>query len=102
MKKRPLWRNVLVELDKVEKVSSGGIILPDTDPRKKMAQEIGTVVGLGRAVLADTGCEGDLKIGDKVLFKRYAGVEANCKGDEEGVSYRAMNEEEIILVIEED
>jgi chaperonin GroES len=78
MKLQPLDARVLVEpIEEEEKV--GSIVIPDTAKEKPM-------LGLIKAVGNDTDHEGKLplkdlvKVGDKVIFGKYAGQEIKVEG----------------------
>lgn len=101
-KRVPLWEHVVVKLDPPEKISAGGIILPDADSRKHMGSETGVVVAIGPDAWEATGSEGQVKIGDRVLFKRYAGIDATLKGENKDEFYRVMSDKDIALIIKED
>lgn len=68
----PLRDNVLVELEPAEKVSAGGIILPETamDARKAL---MGKVLAVGPGKVLDGGrrLEPQVKVGDRVLVSKY-------------------------------
>ena len=83
MKIKPLGFYVLVEVEEVEKISEGGIILGDVR-REQEACEFGCVRGIGpTAYVGFPGCDDGgaeswgLKIGDKVEYRRYEGKLSN-------------------------
>lgn len=55
----------------------GGIIIPDTAQQKS---QIGEVIAVGPGKTTDEGkiIPIDIKVGDKVLFKKYGGTDVNC------------------------
>ena len=78
---QPLADNVVVKpLDK-EEISRGGIVLPDT--AKERPKE-GKVVAVGPGRVGDDGKKVpmELKVGDMVIYRSYAGMELK-EGDEE-------------------
>jgi chaperonin GroES len=94
MKINPLADRVLVKpLDQAE-VKKGGIIIPDT--AKEKPQE-GKVIAVGKGRLSDTGerIAPEVKKGDKVLFRKYAGTEINI--DDE--NYLILSESEILAIV---
>jgi len=96
MKKiRPLHDRVIVQRTEEEQKSKGGIIIPDT--AKEKPQE-GKIIAVGKGKIADDGklIPLDVKVGDKVLFNKYAGSDIKIEGDE----YMIMREEDILGVIE--
>ena len=100
--KRPVANRVLVEVDLPEQhVSEGGIILATVENAhtKEMAAETGTILAVGPTVFHSWGVEGEFKVGDKVHFKRYAGIVVKPADLGKKIpGQRAMDDEDIILV----
>ncbi|MDK2972326.1 MAG: chaperonin GroES [Candidatus Sumerlaeota bacterium] len=95
MKLKPLHDRVVIErLEDTEQKSSGGIIIPDTAKEKPQR---GKVVAVGDGAFNDKGERNkmDLKVGDEVLFGKYAGNEVKIEGTE----YLIMRENEILAVV---
>ena len=92
---RPLDDRVLVEPLEAEEKTAGGILLPDTAKEKPQR---GKVVAVGPGKLRDSGDRTALsvKVGDEVLFGRYAGSEIKVDGDE----LLILGEEDILAVVE--
>jgi len=80
-KVEPLGDRVVISPAKREEVSKGGIVLPDT--AKEKPQE-GEVIAVGPGKLTDDGkrIPMDLKVGDVVIYARYAGTEIKVDDDE--------------------
>jgi chaperonin GroES len=78
-----------------EEITKGGIVLPDTAKEKPQEGEV-VAVGSGRLLDNGTRVSIDLKVGDKVLFSKYAGNEVKI----DGVEYLIMREADILGVIE--
>jgi chaperonin GroES len=78
-----------------EEVTKGGIVLPDTAKEKPQEGEV-IAVGPGRLLDNGTRVTIDLKVGDKVLFSKYAGNEVKL----DDVEYLIMRESDILGVIE--
>ena len=72
IKLQPLGDRVVVERDESEKVTAGGIVLPDSAKDKPTR---GKVVSTGDGRLLDNGKRSPLqvKVGDHILFTSYAG-----------------------------
>ncbi|MCD6252947.1 MAG: co-chaperone GroES [Thermotogae bacterium] len=66
----PLGERLLIKPIKEEKKTEGGIVLPDTAKEKPMKAE---VVAISRELEDDD--DFDVKVGDKVIFSKYAGTE---------------------------
>jgi len=70
----PLGDRVVIKPTPKEEVSKGGIVLPDT--AKEKPQE-GEIIAAGPGKLTDEGkrLPMDVKVGDKVIYSKYAGTE---------------------------
>jgi len=92
---RPLQDRVLVKRVEGEKVSKGGIIIPDSAKEKPMEA---TVVAVGNGKVLDNGETRRLAVsaGDLVLFSKYAGTEVKIDGEE----HLILREDDIIGIIE--
>jgi chaperonin GroES len=92
---RPLHDRVVVKRWEEEKTSPGGIVIPDTAKEKPIK---GEVVAVGQGKLLDNGQvrAPDVKVGDKVLFGKYAGTEIKIDGTE----YLMLREDDIMGVFE--
>ena len=91
---RPLDDRILVEPLEAEEKTAGGILLPDTAKEKPQR---GKVVAAGPGKLRDSGDRIPLsvKLGDEVLFGRYAGSEIK----EGGKEYKVMRESDILAQV---
>jgi chaperonin GroES len=86
---------VLIERAKAEDKTKGGIILPEGSKEKPKEGKI-VAVGQGRLSEAGERLPFQVKKGDRVLFKSYAGTDVKLDGKD----YILMSEEEILAVIE--
>ena len=95
MKLRPLHDRVIVKRMEEEKVSAGGIVIPDNAAEKPIR---GKVLAVGNGKVLDNGEQRglDVKKGDKVLFGKYSGTEVKIGSDE----YLVLREDDIMGVIE--
>ena len=93
---KPLGNRVVIEATEQEEMTAGGIILPETAKEKPQQ---GTVVAIGPGERNDKGerVALDVKVGDKVLFARYAGTEHKI----DGKKVMILRETDLIGVIEE-
>ncbi len=96
MKIRPLHDRVLVKRIEEETKTKGGIIIPDTAKEKPIK---GEVIAVGEGRILDNGQKVpvSVKVGDKVIFSKYAGTEIKIEGEE----HLIMREDDILGVIEE-
>ncbi len=86
---KPLADRVLVEPAPAENKTAGGIIIPDTAKEKPMRGKI-VAVGNGKPEEPMT-----VKVGDIVLYGKYAGTELTVEGKE----YLIMRESDIYAII---
>lgn len=96
MRIRPLADRVLVKRVEEEAKTKGGIIIPDTAKEKPIK---GEVIAVGEGKILENGKKIPLsvKVGDKVIFSKYAGTEIKI----EDVEHLIMREDDILGVIEE-
>jgi chaperonin GroES len=95
-KLRPLGDRVVVQPTAREEMTKSGIVLPDT--AKEKPQE-GTIIAAGPGRLNDDGDEReqmDVKVGDKILYAKYAGTEFKVDDDE----YLIVSQKDILAVVE--
>ncbi|BBA36611.1 MULTISPECIES: co-chaperone GroES [Methylocaldum] len=95
MKIRPLHDRIVVKRWEEEKTSPGGIVIPDTAKEKPIKGEV-VAVGNGKALDNGQVRALDVKVGDKVLFGKYAGTEVKIDGTE----YLMLREDDIMGVFE--
>ena len=95
MKLRPLHDRVIVKRMEEERMSAGGIVIPDSAAEKPVRGEV-LAVGNGKILENGDKRELDIKVGDMVLFGKYSGTEVKVEGDE----LLVMREEDIMAVIE--
>jgi len=95
MKIRPLQDRIIVKRVEEEEKTKGGIIIPDSAKEKPSE---GRIVAVGKGKILEDGKVQPLevKVGDRVLFGKYAGTDIKI-GDEE---HLIMREEDILGVIE--
>jgi len=91
---RPLQDRIIVKRLEEEEKTKGGIIIPDAAKEKPMQ---GEVVAAGKGKVGDDGKVNplDVKVGDKILFGKYAGTEVKLDGEE----YLIMREDDVLGVI---
>ena len=92
---RPLHDRVIVRRMEEERTSAGGIVIPDSATEKPIQ---GEVLAVGNGKISESGDVRplDVKVGDKVLFGKYAGTEVKVEGEE----LLVMREEDIMGVLE--
>ena len=96
MKIRPLHDRVIVKRLEEERTTASGIVIPDSASGEKPDQGVVQAVGNGKILEDGTTRTLDVKVGDKVLFGKYAGQEVKVDGDE----LLVMREDDIMAIIE--
>ncbi len=93
---RPLHDRVVIKRVEEERTTPGGIVIPDSAAEKP---DRGEVIAVGNGKILDNGEVRalDIKVGDKVLFGKYAGTSVKVDGEEVLV----MREDDVIAVIED-
>ena len=91
----PLNRKVIVELQEREKVTPGGIVIPETTNQK--APTSGRVV----QVADDSDIRFKIAVGDIVLFSKFSGTEITIAGKDvaHDKKYQIMKDEDILGVV---
>jgi len=95
VKIKPLQDRVIVKRVEEEQKTAGGIIIPDTAKEKPQQGEV-LAVGPGKVLDSGTKLEMTVKVGDRVLFGKYAGSEVKIEGEEVLI----MREDDILGIIE--
>ncbi|MEX1196696.1 MAG: co-chaperone GroES [Pseudohongiellaceae bacterium] len=96
MKIRPLQDRVVVRRKEEETKTSGGIVLPGSAAEKPSQGEV-VAVGPGRTLDSGETRPVDVKVGDVVVFGKFAGNNTVKVDDEELL---ILNENEIFGVVE--
>ncbi len=89
MKIQPLSDRVLIEPNPAEEKTASGLYIPDTAKEKPLA---GTVVAVGPGT---SEVKMEVKVGDKVLYGKYAGTEVTVDGKD----YLIMRQSDIFAII---
>ena len=87
---KPLGSRVLIKMKEGEETTKSGIILASAAQEKPQIAEV-VAVGPGTK---DEAME--LKVGDRVIFGKYAGTDVKYQGEE----YTIMHQSDILAVIE--
>ncbi|MGH9366724.1 MAG: co-chaperone GroES, partial [Thermoanaerobaculia bacterium] len=83
-----LGDRVIVKRDAAKEKTEGGIIIPDI-AREKLDK--GEIIQIGTGKTQEDGSIRplDVKIGDKILFSKYAGTEVKLEGEERLILHEA-------------
>ena len=86
---KPLADRVIIEAAAAEEITAGGIIIPDTAKEKPLKGKI-VAIGTGKKDEPLT-----VKVGDNVLYGKYAGTEITIDGNE----YLIMRESDVVAIV---
>ena len=92
---KPLGERIVVKVVEDNEQTSGGIFIPDSAKEKPQKGEV-VAVGLGK--LNDKGEREpiDVKVGDVLLYAKYAGNDIKM----DGVEYKILSVKDALAVIE--
>ena len=91
---KPLADRVIVAPAAAEEKTKSGIIIPDTAKEKPQRGEV-VAVGEGKVSEQGTLMQPQVKVGDQVLYGKYAGTEISIDGGD----YLIMRESDILAVL---
>jgi len=95
MKVKPLNDRILVtRFDKKKEETRGGIIIPDSAKEKPMEGKV-IAVGSGRRLKDGKRVPLEVKVGDRILFGKYAGTEVKINDKE----HMIIKEDEVLGII---
>jgi chaperonin GroES len=91
----PVEYKILIEPEEVELKSAGGIVLATaTTEKEKMAQVRGKLIAVGGNAFEDWK-EPIPKIGDNILYAKYAGIVVKGK---DGREWRLANDKDVTAI----
>ncbi len=93
---RPLGNRVVVEPIEEDEVTPGGIVLPETAKEKPQQGKV-LAVGPGERDEQGHRIPLDVKVGDRVLFAKYAGTEVKI----DGKKLLILRESDILAIVDE-
>lgn len=91
---KPLGDRVALKAIAQEQTTKSGIVLPDTAKEKPQEGEI-VAVGSGRSLENGQRAAMEVKVGDKVIFSKYAGTEIKVDGEPVVI----LNERDILAIL---
>lgn len=90
---KPLADRVVIKALPMEEKTKSGIIMPDTAKEKPQEGEV-VAVGPGKMEKGERIAL-DVKVGDRVIYSKYAGTEVKYDGEE----YLILKESDILAVV---
>lgn len=95
---RPLGYRVVLSIDKAPEIDESGTYVPEEYRcLKEAAMSVGTVMALGKMAFKGDDCQDDVKVGDKIYFRKYAGC---CFRTKSGL-VRVLNDRDCFMEHEE-
>ena len=91
---KPLHDRVVIKRMEEEKLSAGGIVIPDSATEKPIKGEV-IAVGTGKMLENGQVRAPQVKVGDKVLFCKYSGTEVKL----DGVELLVVKEDDLFAVL---
>ena len=91
---KPIGHKIAIKPVAAEEVTKGGIVLPGSAQEKPQQ---GEVIAVGGGILLQSGERAPLevKVGDKVVYAKYAGTEVKFNGEE----FVILSEKDILVVL---
>ena len=92
---RPLGDRVVVKPAAREETTRSGLVLPDTSTERPQRGEV-LAVGPGRVTDEGTRLAMEVKVGDTVLFAKYAGTEFKLEDEE----LLILGEKDVLAIVD--
>jgi chaperonin GroES len=96
MKLKPLGDHIIVKPIVEDQITKAGIVLPETVDKEKPEKGIVEAVGQGKLLENGQRAVMSVKVGDKVMFKKYSPDEVKI----DGVEYLIISESDILAILE--
>lgn len=91
---KPLGDRVVIKRVEAEETTKSGIVLPGSAKEQPQLAEI-MAVGPG-GIVEGKEVKMEVKVGDKVIFSKYAGTEVKFDGEE----YTVLRQNDILAIVE--
>ncbi|EGT3615586.1 co-chaperone GroES [Clostridium perfringens] len=91
---KPLGDRVVIKKLEAEETTKSGIIVTGTAKERPQEAEV-VAVGPG-AIVDGKRTDMEVKVGDKVLYSKYAGTEVKFEGEE----YTILRQDDILAIVE--
>jgi len=91
---RPLYDRIVVKRIEEQETTRNGIVIPDSAKEKPQEGEV-IAVGHGKRLEDGKMADLDVKVGDRILFGKYAGGETKLDGTE----FLIMREDDVLGVL---
>jgi chaperonin GroES len=91
---KPLGDRIIAKAVNAEEMTAGGIVLPDSAKEKPQEADI-IAVGPGTQLDSGKTAPMDVKVGDRVLFGKYAGTEVKVGAEE----YVILRQDDVLAIL---
>lgn len=95
MNLKPLGDRIVVKVVNQEEKTKGGIVLPETAKEKPQEGEV-VAVGTGKVLENGQKLPLEVKMGDRIIFSKYAGTEVKIDGEELVI----FSERDVLAIVE--
>ena len=95
MNLKPLGDRIVVKVLTRDEKTKGGIFLPDTAKEKPTEGEV-KAIGTGKVLESGQKLPIEVKVGDHIIFSKYAGTEVKVDGEELVI----FSERDVLAIIE--
>ena len=95
MNLKPLGDRIVVKVLSREEKTKGGIVLPDTAKEKPTEGEV-IAVGTGKVLDNGQKLPIEVKVGDRIIFSKYAGTEVQLDGED----YVSFSERDVLAIVD--
>jgi len=92
---KPLGDRIVIKVIEDTEQTSGGIFIPDSAKEKPQKGEV-VAIGAGKLNDKNERQPMDVKVGDKILYAKYAGTDVKV----DGVEYKILSVNDALAVIE--
>ena len=76
---KPLGERIVIKMTEAEEKTKSGIVLPGSAKEKPQVAE---VLAVGAGITGDEKKKDEIKVGDKVIYSKFAGTEVKIDGEE--------------------
>jgi len=92
---KPLGDRIIAKAVSADEMTAGGIVLPDSAKEKPQEGDV-IAVGPGNQLSSGKKAPMDVKVGDRVVYGKYAGTEVKVGGDE----YVILRQDDVLAILE--
>lgn len=92
---KPLGDRIVIKALETEQKTASGIVLPDTVKEKPQEGEV-VAVGTGKVLENGQRVAPEVKVGDRIIFSKYAGTEIK----KDGQDYLIISERDVLAIVE--